>query len=171
MIEVDLLFQHNRWKNPRYSFQKYVFSFNILTGISVGWIAFHVLSFLISLKTNNSSLYRTLTLQKSNLVPLLRFSMVVMLGWFLNFIIALNIGWDILLAWRSASWYTGIFRFLTAFEKNLFKISAFSLSSFIISYLSTSVILLDGFISSELSGLTGLQNCLLSPTSFSFKFA
>ena len=78
--------------------------------------------------------------------------MAVMLGWFLNFIIVLNIGWDILLAWESASWYSGMFRFLIAFEKNLFKTSAFSLPSLIISSPYTSVILSNGFTLSESSG-------------------
>ena len=63
------------------------------TGRSVGWVAFYVLSFLISLKTSS-----TLTLHKLNLQPLFKFFMAVTFGWFLNFIIALNIGWDLLLA-------------------------------------------------------------------------
>ena len=72
--------------------------------------------------------------------PLFKFFMATMLGLFLYFKIALNIGWEILVARESVSWYSGIFKFLTAFEINEFKISAFSPSSLIIPSPSTNVI-------------------------------
>ena len=97
--------------------------------------------------------------------------MTVTLGWFLNFIVALNNGWEILLARESPACYSGSYRFLTTFENKIFKISAFISSLSIVYSTSDSVVSSDDLTLSNSNSLTVLPSCLLAATYFSFKFA
>ena len=89
----------------------------------------------------------------------------MILGWFSYLSIALKIGREIFSARGLVSLNSGIFRFLTALEKNEFRRPALSLSSFIISLSSTSIIFSLDFDLSDSNGLTVFQNCLLSAMS------
>ena len=55
--------------------------------------------------------------------------MATILGWFLYLSIGLSVGWDILSAKMLVLLYSGIFRLLTALEKNAFNSYAFFSSS------------------------------------------
>ena len=95
-----------------------------------------------------------------------------MLGWFLYFIIAFKVGClDNIRGRLLFANFSGIFKFLTTFEKNLLRVFATSKSSDIISSFLIKVIFsLDLFLS-ERKGLTVCQNFLLSMMFFSLMFA
>ena len=97
--------------------------------------------------------------------------MATILGWFLYFSIALSVGLLSLSAKGLVLLNLGILRFLTAFEKKIFKRSSFCSSCVVIVSSSTKVIFSFDLVLSENKGFTVLQNCLLSSISFTFKFA
>ena len=90
------------------------FCFNILTGMSVFWVAFLGSSFLISSATD--------AFEKLNIEVLFKSFIAIVLGWFVYFNMVLKIGWEILSAKGTAPWKSGIFKPITALEKNLLKI-------------------------------------------------
>ena len=123
-------------QNHRYNFQKYLRFFFL----NFDWKICILSSFSRAKFLYFFNNMLTLTLQKSNPEPLFKFLIATMLGWFLYFKTALNIGWEISIAKESVFWYSGIFKVLTAFDKNVFKISAFSPYSLTASFPSTNVI-------------------------------
>ena len=92
-------------------------------------------------------------------------------AWFLYFSIALSAGLESLSAKGLILLNLGILRFLTAFEKRIFKSSAFYSSCVLTVSSSTKAIFSFDLVLSENKGFTVLQNCLLSKISFTFKFA
>ena len=137
------------------------------------WIKFSKFFFLTSVAD---------TFEKLNKEALFKSFIAIVPGWFAYFNMVLKIGREILSAKGTTPWKSGIFRSITALEKNLLKISAIFTSSLTISssvlpsvsrfsLCSTNVIFSDDFILSESKGFTVRQNYLLSVRSFSFKFA
>ena len=87
--------------------------------------------------------------------------MATILGWFLYFSIALSVGSESFSAKGLILLNLGILRFLTAFEKKIFKSSAFCSSCVVTVSSSTKVIFTFELVLSDNKGFTVLQNCLL----------
>ena len=91
--------------------------------------------------------------------------MVTILGWFLYFSIALSVGSESFSAKGLILLNLGILRFLTAFEKKIFKSSAFCSSCVVTVSSSTKVIFSFDLVLSDNKGFAVYQNCLLSTIS------
>ena len=87
--------------------------------------------------------------------------MAPLLGWFLYFSIAFSVGLESLSHKRLVLQNLGILRLLTAFEKKIFKSSAFCSSCVVTVSSSTKVIFTFELVLSDNKGFNVLQNCLL----------